>query len=242
MEIFYKDSHTHIFGTTEHILSVLAYFSIGFLMLYYGKNRWNDEQRKKYIIWICFFVYGLQWVKTGIRYYLGNFDMSTDLPLQLCNLMPLILGLAYYFESKTLFGIIFFWIMNGTLQSNFTPSLMDFFPHYESIRYWTTHALIPFAAVYGLVVLSYKITYKDVIISWIAIAAGAYLMYWINLGLGANYWFVLKKPISPTMYDLLGPWPNYMFELIPVALFLFSLTYIVVKGVEKGWIYVKNKN
>ncbi len=234
MELFYKDSHFHIFGTTEHIVSILVYFAIGFLILYLGKTQWNEKQRKNYIVWLCFVIYGLQWAKTGIRYYLGNFDHTTDLPIQLCNLMPLILGIAFYFESKVLFGIIFFWIMNGTLQSNFTPSLMDFFPHYESIRYWATHALIPIAAVYGLVVLSYKVTYKDVIISWLSLTIGAYIMYWVNLGLGANYWFVMQKPISPTMYDLLGPWPTYMFQLFPLALFLFSLTYVMVKIVEKG--------
>lgn len=239
MESFYLDKNIHITGTPEHIISVLVYFSIGFLLLYSGKTLWNEQQRKNYIIWICFFIYGLQWLKTGIRWYLGNFDPTTDLPLQLCNLMPLILGIAYLIESQVLFGIIFFWIMNGTFQSNFTPSLMDYFPHYESIRYWTTHAIIPFAAVYGLVVLSYKVSYKDVIISWITITVGAYLMYWINLSLGANYWFVIEKPISPTMYDLLGPWPNYMFQLLPVALFLFSVTYWIVKGVEKSLILIK---
>ncbi len=241
MERFYLDSHTHIFGTTEHIVSVIVYFAIGFMILLFGKNRWNEKQKKDYIVLICFLVYGLQWAKTGIRYYLGVFDHTTDLPLQLCNLMPLILGIAYYFESQKLFGIIFFWIMNGTLQSNFTPSLMDFFPHYESIRYWTTHALIPFAAVYGLVVLSYKVTYKDVIISWLAITFGAYFMYWINTFMGANYWFVIEKPISPTMYDALGPWPNYMFQLFPVALVLFSVTYWVILLVQKSAAVIKLK-
>lgn len=228
---FYVDRHTDVSHTFEHYFSVFVYFMIGFWLLYKGKNSWSKEQGRKYIMFLCLFIFGLQVFKTCIRLYLGNFNIATDIPLQVCNLMPLAMFFVFYLNSRALFGIFFFWIMCGTLQSNFTPTLWDHFPHYESIRYWATHALLPFIAVFGLVAMKWTLNYKDVIISWLSMTAGAYIMYHINNFLGANYWFVNNKPKAATMYDLLGPWPDYMFQLFPIAWVLFTATFLIVKGI-----------
>jgi hypothetical integral membrane protein (TIGR02206 family) len=233
-EAFYKDSHIDVTHTSEHYINVIAYLSFGFLILYLGRYKWNEEQKRKNIVIICAAIYGLQLFKTGIRMYLGVFDHKVDLPLHVCNLVPLCMALAYYFRSRRAFSIFFFWIMCGTLQASVTPTLWDYFPHYESIRYWATHTVMPIIAVYGLVVLGYKIYFKDVIISWAVMAVSAYVMYHINNLLSSNYWFANAKPNAKTMYDLLGPWPTYMFQLLPLTLTLFTLMFFITRGVR--WI------
>lgn len=229
---FYVDAHTNIVGTPEHWINVAVYFTFGFILLYLGKFKWSDSQRHRYIVYICGFIFTLNILKTIIRLFLGNFNHQFDLPFHVCNLVPLAIGLAYYFRNRQMFALFFFWIMCGTLQANVTPTLTDFFPHYESIRYWATHSWMPFIAVYGLIVLGYKIYFKDVIISWLSMTAGAYIVYHLNNALGSNYWFVNRKPDGTTMYDLLGDWPTYMFQLFPVALVLFTTMYIIVKSIE----------
>jgi hypothetical integral membrane protein (TIGR02206 family) len=232
IESFYVDANEEIRNTHEHYIALFICTIIGFFILYVGKRKWDKEQQFDYAAMICGFLFFLQLFKTCIRLILGNFDKSVDLPLQVCNLMPLALYFAFKFRSKNIFSIFFFWIMCGTLQANFTPTLYDHFPHYESIRYWLTHAIMPFMAVYGLMIIGWKITFKDAIMSWISMTLGAYLMYWINKPLTANYWFVNQKPQGKTIYDLLGQWPDYMFQLVPIALTLFVLLFIIVKGIE----------
>jgi hypothetical integral membrane protein (TIGR02206 family) len=237
LESFYTDSHLDVTHKPEHWVNVGIYFALGFLLLYLGRYKWNEEQRYKYIVWISVFIYGLQIFKTCIRLYLGNFNHETDLPLHVCNILPLGMALVYGMRNRALFGILFFWVMCGTLQANFTPTLWDYFPHYESIRYWATHSLLPFIAIYGLVVIGFKINFRDVIISWLAMTVGAYLMYHVNNALGSNYWFVNAKPNAKTIYDLLGPWPTYMFQLFPVVLVLFTVMFLITRAVR----FVSNK-
>lgn len=231
IESFYVDSHEDIRNTTEHLISVLLCFFLGLLLLYFGKKSIDKNRQFKYAYVICGFIFCIQLFKTLIRIYLGNFDKSVDLPLQVCNLMPLAMYFAFKFQSRNIFAIFFFWIMCGTLQANVTPTLYDHFPHYESIRYWLTHAIMPFMAIYGLYVIGWKLTFKDAIVSWICMTLGAYIIYWINKPLMANYWFVNRKPNGKTIYDLLGDWPDYMFQLVPIALTLFLFMFFIVKGI-----------
>ena len=231
LQSFYIDGTDDVSHTFEHYFSVLLYFIFGAWLLYAGRKYWSKAQSRQYMMYLCLFIFGLQVFKTGIRLYLGNFDIATDIPLHVCNLMPLAMFFVFYFDNRTLFGIFFFWVMCGTLQANFTPTLWDRFPHYEAIRYWATHSLLPFIAVYGLVVMRWTLRYKDVIISWLCMNAGAYSSYHINNILVANYWFVNSKPNAATIYDLLGPWPDYMFQLFPIALVLFTTAFLIVKGV-----------
>jgi hypothetical integral membrane protein (TIGR02206 family) len=237
IESFYVDQNLDVTHSTEHFISVAMYFAFGFWLLYMGYNKWSKEQGRKMMIYLCAVIFGLQLFKTFIRLFIGNFSVETDLPLHVCNLVPLLMLIVYMTKSRFLFGIFFFWIMCGTLQANVTPTLWDRFPHYESIRYWATHSLMPFIAVFGLIAMKWKVTYKDVIISWLSMTACAYLMYHINNRLGSNYWFVNRKPDAATIYDLLGPWPTYMFQLFPVALILFSIMFLIVKGVE--WVSLR---
>lgn len=231
IEAFYVDSNEDIRNTSEHIISVAICFLLGILILFIGRKRSDKNDQFKLAYTICGFIFGLQLLKTLIRFYLGNFDIRVDLPLQVCNLMPLALFFAFKLKSRNIFAVFFFWIMCGTLQANVTPTLYDHFPHYESIRYWLTHTIMPFMAVYGLMVIGWKLTFKDVIISWLSMTFGAYAMYWINKPLDANYWFVNRKPNGKTIYDLLGEWPDYMFQLVPIALTLFFIMFLIVKGI-----------
>jgi hypothetical integral membrane protein (TIGR02206 family) len=232
LESFYTDQHQDVTGTFQHWGNVITYFILGFLILYQGKYKWNDQQKRTNIVMICAIIYGLQLFKTCFRIYLGNFNHEVDLPLHVCNILPLAMSLVYYYKSKLGFGIFFFWIMCGTLQANVTPTLWDAFPHYESLRYWATHSLLPFIAVYGLVVLGYKINFRYLIISWLCMTAGAYMMYHVNNLLGSNYWFVNAKPNAKTIYDLLGPWPTYMFQLFPVVLVIFTIMFLIIRLIK----------
>jgi hypothetical integral membrane protein (TIGR02206 family) len=239
LESFYIDRHQDVSHTAEHYVNVAIYFTFGFWLLYMGNRKWSKEKGRKIILYLCLGIFLLQILKSSIRFLIGNFDIAKDLPLHVCNLVPLLMYITYSIRSRALFGIFFFWIMCGTLQANVTPTLWDAFPHYESIRYWATHALMPFAAVFGLVALKWKLEYKDVIRSWLLMTVGSYLMYLVNNTLGSNYWFVNRKPDAATIYDLLGPWPEYMYQLFVIALILFSAMYFIVKGIE--WLVQKIK-
>ena len=49
----------------------------------------------------------------------------------------------------------------------------------------------------------------------------------VNLAVGSNYMFLMRKPDTASLLDLLGPHPVYIFVEELIALTLFILMYIV---------------
>lgn len=158
--------------------------------------------------------------------HLGVFDIRNDLPLHLCNIMPFFMPLIMLKKWRFGWSILFFWICAGTFQALITPTHVESFPHYESIRYWAVHAGLTMMAVYGAVVYGWRLTWKDALFSAIGMHVLAMIIYPINVLLNSNYLYLMAKPPGKTMYDLLGPWPWYIISLEGVILVLFSLLLI----------------
>ncbi len=233
MESFYTYSNSFQKFTFEHWSSVGVFLIMGFYLLYLGRNRWNEIEQKKYITWVILFYLFTQWAEPCLKLNLGIFKIEENLPLHLCNVTPLFMLYVMHFKNRFWFGVFFFWIMCGTAQAMFTPTLTESFPHLEWLRYWAVHIGLVFTALYGLVVYKWKLEYKDVIFSFIGINLFAGFIHLVNLSLNSNYWYTIQKPPSPTLYDALGPWPTYMFQLEPLALIFFSAMYFIIKGISK---------
>lgn len=239
---FYTDTISFTNYGMEHFFSVLLVAVFGLWFLRKGKYSWNEKQKWKYPIVFAAILYGIQLFKTFIRLYLGNFDASEDLPLQLCNMLPLIIGLALYYRSRLVLSVVFFWILAGTIQANITPTLLNTFPHYEAIRYWTIHVGLPVLAIYVYYALDYRFTIIDAVRSALALNILAAVIYPINLAIGSNYLYLNAKPPGTTIYNLLGPWPWYIMNIEFVMLILFSavlIPFLVYEKIKKRKALVK---
>lgn len=223
---FYTDTNNFVNYSSEHYISILVVALFGVWFLYSGKYRWNEEQKWKNALTFAIVLYGVQLFKTFIRLYLGNFDIAEDLPLQLCNILPLLMIIGLSIKSRAFIAVIFFWILGGTAQANLTPTLYNVFPHYEAIRYWAIHTGLPILAIYTFYVLGYRFTIVDVVRSALSLNILAAVIYPLNMVLGANYLYLNGKPGEGTIYDLLGPWPWYLMSLEAVMLVIFSVVLI----------------
>ena len=146
--------------------------------------------------------------------------------MHLCNISPLFMFFAYYFNNRRAWSIFFLWIMAGTFQSLLTPTLTESFPHYEWWRYWIIHVWLVTGSFYGIFVLGYRLKFADMFYSLFFLNILAFTVYFINIKIGANYMYMVAKPEGKTMYNLLGDWPFYILQLEFVALLLFSVIYI----------------
>ena len=235
---FYTDSISFTNYGLEHFFSVLLVATFGLWFLRKGKYYWDEKQKWRYVIIFAAVLYGIQLFKTFFRLYLGNFDITEDLPLQLCNILPLILVFALYYRSRLVLSVVFFWILAGTAQANITPTLQNTFPHYEAIRYWAIHVGLPVIAIYLYYALGYRFNFKDAVRSALGLNVIAAIIYPLNIFLGSNYLYLNAKPPGTTIYNLLGPWPWYILNIELVMLVLFSavlipfLIYERVRGQE----------
>ncbi len=227
MHSFLYENNKFVNYSTEHYISVIIFLIIGILFIYIGKYKLKTIDAKyNFITGILLFVFLFQIGKIFVKLYTGTFDMTEDLPLHLCNLSPMFLLLAYYFRSRLAWSIFFLWIMSGTFQSLFTPTLHDSFPQYEWWRYWIVHAWLSTGVFYGIFVFNYRMKFKDIFYALFWLNVLSFTIMFIDMKIGANYMFMLGKPDTTTLYNILSEWPNYILELEPLALLLFGILYL----------------
>lgn len=129
-------------------------------------------------------------------------------------------------KNKTLFGILYFWVLAGTSQALLTPDLAYGFPHYESIFYWQIHGGLVLVILYAVFVYGMRPNLKDFKNAFIASLIYLVVIHGINILLGSNYAYTMHKPPGASMLDVMGPWPWYLLSGIGVSLILFTLLYI----------------
>ena len=225
-EAIFTDNFAFQRHSTEHYVALLLTFVFGGLLLHYGRNKWSEEQRLRYIFYFSLFILFFQAFKTVTQVSLGVFNPEKDIPLHLCNFMPYLMPIIFYKRSRQAWAILFFWIVAGTFQAIFTPTQDHAFPHYDSWRYWFAHSGLVVMALYGAIALRWTITWKDALYSAIAMNLLALVVYPINLYFNSNYMYLLAKPPGKTMYDLLADWPHYILCLEGVIVILFGILLI----------------
>jgi len=226
MNSFFINNNNFHSNSWEHIVSVLIFTLIGIGFILYGKRVKDEKKKLRLLLVFTFSIFLAQLAKVAILLSMGLFNVKTDLPFHLCNIAPFILWLSFYLNNKKIWGVIFMWIMAGTLQANFTTTLTQSFPHFEWFRYWIIHVWLIIAIIYAINNLGYRIKRNDIFRSIFWLNIFALVLYPVNKLLSANYLFLVAKPDEKTMYSLLGDWPYYIFQLEFVALLLFSLLYL----------------
>lgn len=233
LSIFYKDSYSFVSFGIEHNLILLISLLLGILFILKGRKSLSLDKKRNYALLLCIFMMVFQAAKPFIKIKLGNFEIIEDLPLHLCNLMPFAMFMAFYAKSRLIWAIFFFWIIAGTSQSLFTPTLTEKLPHYDAIRYWLVHAGLVIVSIYGAVVMGWRLEVKDIMWSSIAMNITAIIIYPINVMLGSNYFYLNGKPEVDTFYSMLPDWPVYILHLEWIMLLLFVMVFVIFKVIEK---------
>ncbi len=222
-EGFLFDNYNFENYSLEHFLSVGISVMIGFIILLLVKRLETDRSKRLLGFSLGLFVLAAQIAKSVIRYQQNTFSLGEDLPLHLCNILPFFIPFALYFKNRQLWAVLYYWIMAGTIQSLFTPTLVHSYPNYEWWRYWIVHTGLVMLALYGPFIFGMKARWSDVLKSLFCLMILAFFIFCLNHLLGTNYMYMQGKPPGKTMYDLLGPYPWYILSLHFVALALFSL-------------------
>lgn len=147
-----------------------------------------------------------------------RFDPVTTLPLQMCHLTSLIASAVLLTRNDTLRAILYFWAFALCTQALITPSLIDPPTSLVFWSFWFLHGFVMMTAIYDIAVNGFRPGWRDYRTACIAAAAYVALVLPINLALGANYGFVgISKPLNPSIVDLLGPWPERLLIIVPLA-------------------------
>ena len=215
----YDKYHLSILAITLTLCIVLPL--LGVKVLTYEQNVWLSRIMA---IWLS----GTIVVFTIIRIALKRFDYKNDLPLDICNLIALFLPFVMWHPNYAVNEVLYFWILVGTSQAIITPNVEDGFPTYTFFKYFTVHAGLVVYIIFTTVAFDFYPQWASIwkAIGYLHIYFFAILI--INLLLGSNYFYIMRKPPKPSILDYLGPWPWYILSCEVLIFVLCVLVYLPV--------------
>jgi len=221
------------FGSSEHIIPILAAFVIGFLLIYLAKNKLGNNHKI-----LLFNILGFLVSFTVITYHTylmltTEYDISKDLPLFLCSFMALLIPIFTYFRKYWMYEILIFWILAGTTQGIITPDISQPFPEFEYFRYWVVHLGLVIIILYATIIFKFRPVFKSVFKSLIALQLYVFVIFLINWVLNSNYSYLMRKPNVASALDYLGEWPMYIIFAELMAIPYFLLIYLPFYFINK---------
>ena len=215
-----------IFGPKH--LSVVAVFVLFWLSLFYFRNVWGV--REKNLVRVSLAIL-LAVNEIGLHIwsaYWGIWSIRTMLPLHMCSMILWIIVYMALTDNRSLYDFAYFLGIGGALQAFLTPSdgAMYDIPHYRIMQTLIAHGLIITIPLFMTVMEGLRPTWAS--FKRIFIWANIYMViiFFLHRAIGSNYLFIAQKPPSPTLMDILSPWPWYIPQLEVVAFVMLFILYL----------------
>jgi hypothetical integral membrane protein (TIGR02206 family) len=155
-----------------------------------------------------------------------------NLPLQLCDVTVWTTSLACITLAPALVEFTYFAGLAGAAMALLTPDLWAPWPAYPAIYFFIAHGGI----VVGIVALvagrMASLRRGAVWRAFAVLLAYAAIVGAFNAVSGANYMYLCRKTVNPSLLDVLGPWPVYLVSGAAAGLGLFWLLWLPVRPRE----------
>ncbi|MCZ8511029.1 TIGR02206 family membrane protein [Paenibacillus filicis] len=216
--------------TGAHLASLLVLLGLALAMFRFRITIRSSPSLKKRIRTLLLLSLLLPEAGLYVWYFRYSlWDIRYTLPLELCS-MTLILSIVMLATgNRLLYQILFFAGIGGALQAVLTPNLGYPFPHFIFFHFFIAHSAIILAPLYMTWIEGYRPTLRSIGLTMLFLNVLLVIFGPVDRVLGANYMFLLHKPETASLLDLLGPYPYYLLseELIALVIFLFMYVLLV---------------
>ena len=169
----------------------------------------------------------------------GGFRLGSSLPLELCDIANFTAVIALATRNRVATAFTYYVALSLSVQAVLTPALGQSFPSLRFFGFWVLHLMVVWAAAYLTWGLGFRPTWRlygvtsALALVWVVVA------FSVNKLLDTNYGYLLRKPSSASLFDLLGPWPVYVIASILIVLAGWALVmtlpwYLVRSRVATG--------
>ncbi|MCP4385556.1 MAG: TIGR02206 family membrane protein [Hyphomicrobiales bacterium] len=213
------------FGTTHFITAVIVFaFAILFPVLV-GRFANPDQQRRignglaaAVILQIASNMF--------FRIVIFGEPWQFNLPLHLCNASLVLSIFILLFRSYRAYEIAYFWALSGGVPTILMPDVAYTFPHAFFLIFFVGHCLELTCVFYATIVLGFRPRLASVGRAAAVTIIYAAIIFPLNYLLSSNYLYLRHKPSQPSIMDLMGPWPWYIFGLALLAVVLIFICYL----------------
>ncbi len=216
-----------LFGT-GHLVSIAIVATVSAFLIWGWQNPSEDGKRRARLLMASIMLL-MEASWHGWNLYHGTWSVQHHLPLHSCSLSAW--GSIYVLLTRSFraYEILYFIGVSGAVQTLLTPDAGSYgLPHFRAIQTLGAHGMIVIAMVYMTVIEGYRPTWASL---WKTLLfANLYLVVitGINVALGSNYMYSLRKPETASLLDMMGPWPWYLLGAEFVALLMFVLLYLPI--------------
>ena len=119
---------------------------------WYARHHLSPKQQMTFSRTMAAFISGTMVIWCTYLLAIGEFDWSDDLPLNLCNLIALLVVALMWRPKHAKLELLYFMVLSGTLQGVITPDLDEAFPHYNYFKYWVVHGGLVVYMIFACVV------------------------------------------------------------------------------------------
>jgi len=157
------------------------------------------------------------------RYYVQGVRFPDLLPLELCDASFWLTAAALLTLEEHTVDLAYHWGIAGSGMALLTPYLRTPLHTVQSFLYFTGLGLL----IIGVLYLIWSRQTRPRLRSWwfawwVLNVYGAAVAVFDFLS-GTNFMYLRQKPMSSSLFDILGPWPWYILGADLVALVLFRL-------------------
>jgi hypothetical integral membrane protein (TIGR02206 family) len=204
-----------------HVAALIAIFLLNLAL---SRFRNAGETRRRQVRWtLACGLWGAEISWHAWNLAVGTWTVQTMLPLNICSLLIWLSGAMLILKSFRIYEFAYFLGIGGAIQYLATPDLGIYgFPHFRFFQTFLSHGLLLTAPVYMTMVEGFRPTWRSLlrVTAWMNIYMVA--VYLFNIAIGSDYLMLNAKPATPSVLDLLPPWPYYIIymELIGVVTLL----------------------
>ncbi len=160
----------------------------------------------------------------------GWFAPPHGLPLDLCDVSLWLTVYALVSPRPWALDAIYYLGIAGSGMAVLTPDVGAPFPSYPGVKFFVAHGSVVAAILY----LVWTGALRPRRGSWwralLVVNAFAAAVGLFDARYGTNYMYLREKPQSSTLLDVFGPWPWYLLGGELMALLLFVLLYLPMRG------------
>jgi hypothetical integral membrane protein (TIGR02206 family) len=150
--------------------------------------------------------------------------VGRSVPLNLTDLATAAAAYALWSQRDWAFALTYYWGLVLSSQALISPVLTGpDFPYYQFLGFWSIHLLVVWAAIYLTWGRRMRPSWRSYRITVVATTIWAATAFTFNSIVGTDYGFLNRKPHTPSLLDLLGPWPVYLVTATAIILTVWAL-------------------
>lgn len=220
--------------SVSHIVTLIIFMLITYLLI---ALRVKLKSYQSILKWTFFSILVASEVSHQIWLVATNQWEVGDLPLHLCSISTFICIFLFLRPSNKAFYLVFFTGFLPPILSMVTPELFHQFPHYRFFKYFLHHATITWSVLYFIIFEGYRVPRKAIGTAFLLLNIIAVPIFFINLLLDTNYFYLANPTESTTILSYFGSGLMYYVTLEITGVIVFLVTYLpmaLLMKKEKG--------